>query len=125
MSTRARWSSCLFRDATGWSSPGIRETDIWINNGRDPLQNVGYRNDIHDTDNIAPRFGFVWDVTKNNDLVIRGGSGLYYSSLDSEAAFREQLFNGQHVITNSYVNDGRPGFVLDPTRGVTAADVLS
>ena len=36
----------------------------------------------------------------------------------------QQLFNGQKVIANSYVHHGQPGFILDPTRGVTADDVL-
>ena len=35
------------------------------------------------------------------------------------------MWNGQRVIANTYVNDGLPGWVLDPTRGVTAEDVLS
>ncbi len=36
-----------------------------------------------------------------------------------------QLYNGQRVIANTYTNDGKPGFMHDPTRGVTADQVLS
>jgi hypothetical protein len=107
------------------SPPGIKQTTILINNGRDPVEDVGYRNDIHDPDNVAPRVGFAWNVAGSNHLVIRGGSGLFYSVLDSEGAFRAQLYNGQRVITNSYTNDLQPAFVFDPSRGVSAANVLS
>jgi hypothetical protein len=35
------------------------------------------------------------------------------------------MWNGQRVIFNSYANDNLPGFIADPTRGVTAEDILS
>lgn len=104
--------------------PGINETDVIVNNGLF-TENVGFRNGNRDTNNIAPRVGFAWDVTGDGNLVIRGGSGLFYAVMGGGTAFSTQLFNGQRVITNSYANDGRPGFVADPTRGITEDDVLS
>lgn len=84
-----------------------------------------YRTDMRDTDNVAPRAGFTWNVTGNSDLVIRGGSGLYYSINDSNTTFSQQSFNGERIIVNSFPNDGQPGFFQDPTRGRTAEDFLS
>ena len=56
--------------------------------------------------------------------MIHGGSGIYYSTM-SEQPVDQQLYNGQNVIGNTYLNDRLPGFVGDPTRGVTAAQVLA
>jgi hypothetical protein len=95
--------------------PFVNETDINIDTGLDQL-NVGYRNDIRDTANVSPRLGFNYDVTGTGDFTLRGGTGLYYMAPVSELAFVHQMFNGQRVITNSFDNDGLPGFVqLDPT----------
>ena len=90
------------------------------------MEDFGYRNDIRDLNNVAPRVGFAWNVKGDNDFVIRGGTGIYFSSANSPTSRSTQaLWNGQRVITNTFVNDGKPGWVLDPTRGVTADEVLS
>jgi hypothetical protein len=39
--------------------------------------------------------------------------------------FSQQSFNGQRILVNSYPNDGLPGFIDDPTRGVTPQQVLA
>lgn len=106
------------------SPPGITETELVIDTGRS-ADNFGYRNNIRDLNNVAPRAGFAWNVTDRNDLVIRGGTGLYFGTAAGNQLIDESLWNGQRVVSNSYVNDGRPGWVLDPTRGVTTEDVLS
>ena len=87
--------------------------------------NVGYRNDLRDYNNVAPRVGFAWNVTGSGNSVIRGGTGLFYGHIGGNPSWDQQLWNGQRVIFNSYQNDGRPGFFADPTRGVTADDILS
>jgi hypothetical protein len=99
---------------------GMQYDDIAINAG-----DVLYRSDMRDTNNVAPRAGFTWNVTGNSDLVIRGGSGLYYSINDSNTTFSQQSFNGERIIVNSFPNDGLPGFIQDPTRGRTPEDYLS
>ncbi|MGQ0735452.1 MAG: carboxypeptidase regulatory-like domain-containing protein [Acidobacteriota bacterium] len=84
-----------------------------------------YPGGLRDLANIAPRAGFTWNVGAQGRLVIRGGSGLYYSIPDSNTTFSQQSFNGQRILVNSFPNDGRAGFLLDPTRGRTAEDFLS
>ena len=105
-------------------APGVKETELVFDTGFS-VEDYGYRNNIRDLNNVAPRAGFAWNVTGNNDLVIRGGAGLYYSTHGGNQVIDQQLWNGQRVLANSYVNDGRPGFVADPTRGITSEDVLS
>lgn len=102
--------------------PDINETIININNGRDQ-GDFGYKTDIRDHNNVAPRAGFTWNVGGTNDLVIRGGSGLYYSTPVSNVTFSHQIYN--QMIAGSFNNDGQPGFVTDPLRGRTPEDFLS
>ena len=80
---------------------------------------------MRDIDNIAPRGGFTWNVGGNGTFVVRGGSGLYYSIPDSNTTFSHQSFNGERILVNSFPNDGQPGFIANPTRGITADDILS
>jgi carboxypeptidase family protein len=106
------------------SPPFIEETSLRINNGFETLD-AGYKNGIRDYTDFQPRAGFTYDVTGNNNFIIRGGSGLYYGVPTSELAFDEQLFDTQRVLVNQWVNDRLPGFITDPTRGVTSADIVS
>jgi hypothetical protein len=105
-------------------APGVKATELVFDTGFG-MEDYGYRTNIRDLNNVAPRVGFAWNVTGNDDLIIRGGAGLYYSTQGGNQVIDQQLWNGQRVLANSYVNDGRPGFVADPTRGVTSEDVLS
>jgi hypothetical protein len=84
-----------------------------------------YPNNLRDIGSVAPRGGFTWNVGGNGNLVIRGGSGLYYSIPDSNTTFSAQSFNGERILVNSFPNDGQPGFLQDPTRGRTPEDFLS
>ena len=104
--------------------PGVSEVDIPIDNGHEQ-RNIGYRNDLRDLNNLSPRGGISYKVTADGDLVIRAGTGLYNSVPVSELPFTQQLFNGQRVLANAFINDNRPGFVTDPTRGVTGDDVFA
>jgi len=107
-------------------SPGVKPTSIPITTGYAPFgaEDYGFRDDIRDLHDIAPRVGFAWSPRASGDFVIHGGSGLYYSTM-SEQPVDQQLYNAQNVIGNTYLNDGLPGFVQNPTRGVTAAQVLA
>ena len=81
--------------------------------------------DIRDTNNIAPRFGFAYDVGGEGDLVIRGGTGVFYTVSSSNVTFSQQSFNGDRILVNSFENDGLPGFVDDPTRGITPEQIIN
>ena len=107
-------------------SPGVQETTLLIDTGFPGygLEDFGYRQDTRDLKDIAPRAGFAWSPTDSGGFVIRGGSGIYFSTM-SEQPVDQQLYNGQRVIANTYYNDNKPGFVQDPTRGVTSVQVLS
>ncbi len=103
-------------------APGLEETELVFDTGFS-VEDIGYRNDIRDLDNVAPRASFVWDVTGEADFIIRGGVGMYYSTQGGNQVIDQQLFNGQRVLSNTFVNDGLPGFVADPTRGVKVEDI--
>lgn len=107
-------------------SPGVTPTTILIDSGYAPfgVEDVGYRPDVRSLTDVAPRVGFAWSPSDTGNFIIHGGSGIYYSTM-SEQPVDMQLYNGQTVIANTYTNDGGAGFVQDPTRGVTAAQVLS
>jgi hypothetical protein len=99
---------------------GNQYSDIPLNPG-DKL----YPGGLRDLRNIAPRGGFNWNVGGKGNVVVRGGSGLYYSIPDSNTTFSQQSFNGERILVNSFPYDGLPNFVQDPTRGRTAQDYLS
>jgi hypothetical protein len=90
--------------AAGTDLPGIGAGDF------------GYRNDIRDLGNIAPRAGFTWNVGGTNDFVVRGGTGLYWALPQTQYTYSPQLFS--RMVTASFNNDGLPGFLTDPTRGI-------
>jgi hypothetical protein len=103
--------------------PYINQTDVVINNGLF-TENVGYRNNIRDWNNWSPRVGFNYDVRGDGRLAIRGGTGLYYGRPTHNHTFTVQLQNGQRMLSGTFPNDGQPGFVVNPTRGVTSQDVV-
>jgi hypothetical protein len=82
-----------------------------------------FKSDIRDLDNFAPRFGFAYDVG-GSDPVIRGGTGVFTPSAP-RTTFSQQSFNTERILVNSYPNDRLPGFLDDPTRGVTPEDVIN
>ena len=106
---------------TAWNpAPGAVYPDVDLQPG-----DLLYPNNLRDLGSVAPRGGFSWNVGGSGDLVIRGGSGLYYSIPDSNTTFSAQSFNGERILVNSFPNDGQPGFIQDPTRGRTPEDFLS
>jgi hypothetical protein len=108
-------TQATFDPAPGWTYP-----DLALEPGA-----MLYPNNLRDLGSVAPRGGFTWNVGGRGDLVIRGGSGLYYSIPDSNTTFSIQSFNGERILVNSFPNDGQPGFIQDPTRGRTPEDFLS
>jgi hypothetical protein len=79
----------------------------------------GYKDNIRDNLDFAPRTGFNWNVRGSNDLVIRGGTGLYFTILETQ-------YN-KSVLQNSLLNNAvfnnlpvRQDFLTNPTNGVTS-----
>jgi hypothetical protein len=84
-----------------------------------------YPGGLRDINNIAPRGGFTWNVGGRGSFVVRGGSGLYFSIPDSNTTFSHQSFNGERILVNSFPNDNLPGFIQNPTRGITSDDIFA
>jgi hypothetical protein len=105
----------LDRGAT--SPPDITNRTEFAPFGR-PL----FKDDVTDNDNVAPRVGLAWNVPGTGGAVVRGGSGLYYGTVVSNVTFSAQSF-GNRIIANNFINDGRPGWLQDPTRNYTAEQI--
>jgi hypothetical protein len=99
--------------------PDTKNTTVFA-----PFSGPLFKDNIRDNNNLSPRAGFAWNVGGNNDLVVRGGTGLYYGSVISNVTFSQQSF-GNRIIVNSFANDNQPGWFLNPTRNFTAAQVAS
>jgi hypothetical protein len=101
--------------------PGVTNTVIMISNGKES-GDFGYKTGIRDLNNFAPRVGFAYNVGGSGDLVVRGGSGIYYNTPVSNVTYSHQYFN--RSVAASLLPNG-PGFMENPTRGVTAEEYLS
>jgi hypothetical protein len=67
----------------------------------------------NDMNNFQPRAGFAWQVTPQT--VVRGGSGLYFSTpLQIDTYFMAQI---DRLVVIQQTNDGRANFAADPFNG--------
>ena len=77
-----------------------------------------------DKNNFAPRFGFAWRPTQNNDFVVRGGAGIYYVAMQPYISDGGGLpYELAESFTNNIVN-GVPDFAFPkpfPARGFVGA----
>jgi hypothetical protein len=81
----------------------------------------GFKDGIRDNTNIAPRAGFTYNVKGTNDLVIRGGTGLYFTTPVSNMTFSPQIYS-QMVTARSCPASGESGrslWMTNPACGVT------
>jgi Carboxypeptidase regulatory-like domain len=114
------------------SPPDVITNSILLNNnapaGLDGMvgTDFGYKDNIRDNANIAPRVGLTYNVGGKNDLVIRGGSGLYYTTPVSNMTFSPQIYS--QMVTAAFLPpasglcaDGS-AFITNPSCGVTTFD---
>ena len=83
----------------------------------------GYKEGIRDNRNVAPRGGFTYNVGGKNDLVIRGGTGLYFTTPVSNMTFSPQIYS--QMVTGAFLPpasgrcpDGSV-WITNPACGVT------
>jgi len=122
-----RWDA----DPNMASPPGIVESNILVNNQVPAAYGIyntgtndfGYKSGIRDWLDFAPRAGFTYNVKGNNDLVIRGGTGIYFASPVSNVTFSPQLYS--QLVSAQFPFDGRSDFITNPTNGITADDIFS
>ena len=117
------------------SPPDVITNTILINNNAAAANknipgmigtDFGYKDAIRDNKNVAPRTGFTYNVGGKNDLVIRGGTGLYFTTPVSNMTFSPQIYS--QMITASFVPpasgrcpDGSL-WITNPSCGVSTYD---
>lgn len=110
-------------DLDGLNPPGVHNVPIMINDGFYPAGNYGYQTGVTDKTDFGPRAGFAYNVGGNNDLVIRGGTGMYYNFPVSNVTYRQQFYNNS--ITAAFLPN-TPGFnITNPTGGATLEQMQS
>jgi hypothetical protein len=112
-----RWDA----DWGATNPPWVEDRVIFIDNGQE-ARDFGFETGIRDLDNVAPRAGFAYNAGGSGDLVIRGGSGIYYNTPVSNVTYSHQYFSNAIAAT---LTPNGPGFMENPTRGITADDYLS
>jgi len=86
----------------------------------------GYKENIRDNDNVAPRVGFTYNVGGKNDFVVRGGTGLYYTTPVSNMTFSPQIYS--QMVTAAFLPPASglcpngTAFITNPACGVTTFD---
>jgi len=105
-----------------FSPANITPKPIVINDGR-TTRDYGPTIPNYDYTNVAPRAGFAWDVSGNGALVIRGGSGLYFSQTANNGTDNLSLYN--NMISGQWFNRGQADFMTNPRGGVTNEQMLA
>jgi hypothetical protein len=109
-----------------FSPPGVPVTTIAISNGV-TSGDFGYKTGIYDNLDVAPRGGFAYQMSPS--FVLRGGSGLYYSTPYSNLSYSQQVFSETVTGTFTPPTSGQcPSgsvFITTPTCGVTGSAIFA
>jgi hypothetical protein len=115
------------------SPPDVVLTTVLINNNAGASArdipgmagtDFGYKAGIRDNRNVAPRAGFTYNVNGKNDFVIRGGTGLYFTTPVSNMTFSPQIYS--QMVTASFLPpaSGRCAdgslWITNPACGITS-----
>ena len=81
----------------------------------------------HDSNNIAPRLGFAYDLTGEGTIVIRGGAGRYYDRINNNVTFAHVVFNGDTLaqVVTFPGDPPRSDFMIDSLGGITLEEVIA
>jgi hypothetical protein len=109
-------------DWAGLDPPRVTDIPIPINNGIDN-GDFGYKTGTRDKLGFGPRGGFAYNVGGSNDLVIRGGTGIYFNFPVSNVTYRQQFYNTS--VTAVFLPTAKGFSMTNPTGGVTSEQVLS
>jgi len=109
-------------DWAGLDPPGVHDVPIMINNGIDN-GNFGYMTGTRDKLDFGPRGGFAYNVGGNNDLVIRGGAGMFFNFPVSNVTYRQQFYNNS--ITAAFFPSNKGFTMQNPTGGATLEQIMS
>ncbi len=80
-----------------------------------------------DRNNLAPRFGFAWDVLGNAKTVVRGGYGIYYNTTVAQTFNTFLRSNGREVLNLNVTptTAGAPAFTRNRVAPPTGIAVVS
>jgi hypothetical protein len=107
----------------GANSPkGIVDRPILINNGLES-GDFGFKAGQRDLLDIGPRFGLTYDLTGDGKTILRGGTGVFYSTPDSGSVYSFQLSNQE--IQGEWLYTGQPDFMTNPRGGTTTAQMYA